>query len=496
MNTRSLVLIVDDLPVARNTIAALLAKEPYDLAFANDGYDGLEKAQALTPDVILLDVMMPGIDGYEVCRRLRRAPRLSEVPIVMLTALDDRDSRLAGIEAGADDFISKPFDRVELRARLRTILRLNRYRRLLAERAWNNWVVERADVGYAIVDAGDNVVYANPLARLYLAMPPAETDASPGSFWELISRQYRAEPQEAWDGWPDWEALKPDQPRYLVRPETSTSRPFWLRVSTLDQSLGVEARHLICLRDVTDEMSSYRERATFQAMMMHKVRSPLTVVRGSAELLSEACLSDPDKRETVEMLLQGVARLSAAVNDIWRYMKAAPLAAECRDVFPLADLASLLSRLAEGLGCTTINLALSDELRAGAVRLSKTAVEWVLWELLENAVKFHPQQTPVVDVAVNSANSDAITLRVQDDGVTLSPEQIANAWVPYYQGERYLTGNVAGMGLGLPLVASLVWEIGGQCRLSNREDGPGVVVELQLPLSNTPAAGDPGASSG
>ncbi len=231
-------------------------------------------------------------------------------------------------------------------------------------------------------------------------------------------------------------------------------------------------------------------------MMMHKVRSPLTVVRGSAELLSEACLSDPDKRETVEMLLQGVARLSAAVNDIWRYMKAAPLAAECRDVFPLADLASLLSRLAEGLGCTTINLALSDELRAGAVRLSKTAVEWVLWELLENAVKFHPQQTPVVDVAVNSANSDAITLRVQDDGVTLSPEQIANAWVPYYQGERYLTGNVAGMGLGLPLVASLVWEIGGQCRLSNREDGPGVVVELQLPLSNTPAAGDPGASSG
>ena len=490
MNTRSLVLIVDDLPVACETMAALLAKEPYDLAFANNGIEALEKAGRLTPDVILLDVMMPGIDGYEVCRRLRSDPRLSEVPIVMLTALDDRDSRLQGIEAGADDFISKPFDRVELRARLRTILRLNRYRRLLAERAGNDWVVERADVGYAVVDAGDCVVYANPLARLYLGLPPVETDATPCKFWELITRQYRAEPQEAWNGWPDWEALKPDQPRYLVRPETSTSRPFWLRVSTLDQSLGSEARHLICLRNVTDEMSSNRERATFQAMMMHKVRTPLTLVRGGAELLGEACLSDPDKRETVEMLLQGVERLCAAVNDIWRYMKAAPQAAERRGSFPLADLASLLSGLTEGLGLAAINLTLPHELRGGAVRLSKTAMEWVLWELLENAVKFHPQQAPVVDVLVISAHPDAITLRVQDDGLTLSPEQIANAWVPYYQGERYLTGNVAGMGLGLPLVASLVWEIGGQCRLANREDGPGVVVELQLPFSTTPVADD------
>ena len=371
MNRRSVVLIVDDLEVARDTMAGLLAKEPYDLAFANDGYDALEKAQALTPDVILLDVMMPGIDGYEVCRHLRNNPRLNEVPIVMLTALDDRDSRLEGIEAGADDFISKPFDRVELRARLRTILRLNRYRRLLAERTWNNWVVERADVGYAVVDAGDTVIYANPVARLYLGMPPAETDASPGRFRELISRQYRAEPQEAWNGWPDREALEPEQPRYLVRPETGTSRPFWLQVTTLDQSLGPEARHLVCLRNVTDEMNGYRERATFQAMMMHKVRTPLMLVRGGAELLGNASLSGPQRHESIRLLQQGVENLCAAVNDIWQYIEAAPMAVKGRGVFPLADLASLLSGLAEGLGLRAISLAQSDELSAGAVRLSK-----------------------------------------------------------------------------------------------------------------------------
>jgi DNA-binding response OmpR family regulator len=74
--------------------------------------------------------MMPGMDGYEVCRRLRADARLAEVPVIMVTALDDQASRLAGLEAGADDFITKPFNRAELRARVRTIARLNRYRRL------------------------------------------------------------------------------------------------------------------------------------------------------------------------------------------------------------------------------------------------------------------------------------------------------------------------------------------------------------------------------
>jgi diguanylate cyclase (GGDEF)-like protein len=80
---------------------------------------------------MLLDVMMPDMDGFEVCTRLRANPRLAELPVVMVTALDDRESRLRGLEVGADDFMSKPFDRAELRARIRTITRLNRYRRLV-----------------------------------------------------------------------------------------------------------------------------------------------------------------------------------------------------------------------------------------------------------------------------------------------------------------------------------------------------------------------------
>jgi diguanylate cyclase (GGDEF)-like protein len=131
MSEKSTILIVDDETVSRYTVEVLLAAEGYNLVFAENGEEALKKAAESIPDLMLLDVMMPGMDGFEVCQRLRTNPRLAELPIVMVTALDDRESRLRGIEVGADDFMSKPFDRAELRARVRTITRLNRYRRLI-----------------------------------------------------------------------------------------------------------------------------------------------------------------------------------------------------------------------------------------------------------------------------------------------------------------------------------------------------------------------------
>ncbi len=128
---KSTILIVDDEQVSRYTVEILLAAEGYNLVFAENGEEALQKAEELVPDLMLLDVMMPGMDGFEVCQRLRDNKRLAELPIVMVTALDDRDSRLRGIQVGADDFMSKPYDRAELRARVRTITRLNRYRRLI-----------------------------------------------------------------------------------------------------------------------------------------------------------------------------------------------------------------------------------------------------------------------------------------------------------------------------------------------------------------------------
>jgi signal transduction histidine kinase len=130
----STILIVDDDASARETLVAMLEGEKYQLELTRDGFEALKSLEQLEPDLILLDVMMPGMDGFEVCRRIRSLPKLAEVPIILLTALDDRGSLLRGLESGADDFLSKPVDRNELRARVRTITRLNRYHTLMEQR--------------------------------------------------------------------------------------------------------------------------------------------------------------------------------------------------------------------------------------------------------------------------------------------------------------------------------------------------------------------------
>ena len=123
---RPKVLVVDDHPSSRMTAVALLSVEGYEVIEADSGPAALEIVNTSNPDLILLDVMMPGMDGFEVCRHLKQDEQTRLTPIVFVTALDDRRSRLRGIEAGGDDFLTKPFDQLELSARVKSLIRQKR----------------------------------------------------------------------------------------------------------------------------------------------------------------------------------------------------------------------------------------------------------------------------------------------------------------------------------------------------------------------------------
>ncbi len=120
------VLVVDDHAASRMTAVALLAMEGYEVIEADSGSSAVELVTQKQPDLILLDVMMPGIDGFEVCQLLKQDESTRLIPIIFVTALNDRRSRIRGIEVGADDFLSKPFDRVELAARVKSLVRQKR----------------------------------------------------------------------------------------------------------------------------------------------------------------------------------------------------------------------------------------------------------------------------------------------------------------------------------------------------------------------------------
>jgi DNA-binding response OmpR family regulator len=132
--TTARILVVDDVPGNVRLLEAVLEPHDYEVVSATDGHAALELAESAEPDLVLLDVMMPQLDGLAVCRQLRKQPETAVLPVIMLTASEGSEKRTA-IEAGADDFITKPFDHGELLARVRSLLRIKRYHDTIKEQA-------------------------------------------------------------------------------------------------------------------------------------------------------------------------------------------------------------------------------------------------------------------------------------------------------------------------------------------------------------------------
>ena len=118
------ILVIDDIDANVRLLEAKLSADYYEVLTATDGVTGLALAASEQPDIILLDVMMPGLDGFQVCRRLKEDPATRHIPVVLVTALDGRSDRIAGLEAGADEFLTKPIDDIIMFARVRSLTRL------------------------------------------------------------------------------------------------------------------------------------------------------------------------------------------------------------------------------------------------------------------------------------------------------------------------------------------------------------------------------------
>ena len=391
-----------------------------------------------------------------------------------------KDGSVVWIEATAQNHLNTPGVGAIV-ANFRDITERIRAR---AERERLRWVTDNAEEGYAITVSADHLHYLNAQAKLYLNVPTGPLDVvASAPLMDLAKRAYHCEPEAAWEGWPDQTDEALNRTRYFVRPETSQARALWLEVRLLASPENWNGLRLIRIKDVTQAMTNKRDLWTFQSVASHKMRTPLSAVQTGLAMLeqSDPPLSPEDAISVLRSASAGAIRLRGVIEDVLDYIRL-PALAEAGGECSVQRLGELIEHVATDLKIERVVWVLDDTLSEMRFILSDLAMEWVLIELFENSNRFHPIHDPEIQVSVTRMGLDRLKVRVLDDGLHLTPEQLMKVWTPFFQGEKYFTGQQPGSGLGLAMVAALVWEAGGTCRLVNRADRTGVVVELVIPL--------------
>ena len=460
MNPTATVLIVDDTERSRQLLTSLLQPEGYRLIEAADGIEAIEQARAESPDVILLDVMMPGMDGFETCRLIRDIEGLREVPILFLTALDDRKSRLEGLRAGADDFITKPIDIAELRIRLRTITRINRFRGLYEERARFEQAINHAPDGLIVTDGEGNINLINTAAREILS-PDAPVH---GKFCDLLSPEAMHKLRS------QMESANPAG-RSTLLTELVYARRIPNQVEIAASRLPGNSI-IFSIRDVTERKSLEEQLVSMQRLevlgqlaggIVHDLNNILNAVMGTASLM-ELNAAEADQRylKTImtssrrgaEMLRQLLAFSRGSDTDI----KSVLIADIAREV---ADIASETFPANIEINFEVQHLASLTQLPANASQLHQ-----IFMNLCVNARDAMPDggnltfridrktiepAEPNADPTQNHSG-EYLTVAVSDTGSGIPPAVRTRLFEPFFTTKP----EGRGTGLGLPTVARLV----------------------------------------
>ncbi|MFO0879048.1 MAG: response regulator [Gemmataceae bacterium] len=485
-------LVVDDEPIGRAAFQSLLAGQGYRLEYANDGPSALQKAADLLPDLIILDVMMPGMDGFEVTRRVRALPALAEVPILLVTALDDPASRLAGLEAGADDFITKPVDRIEMRARVRAITRLNRFRRLLDERSNYQRLFEDAPCGLLVLEEQTAIVQANAIGRQLLGRWRGNQ-----SLTQLAQLLPASEAERLAQLLAEAEANPRSRPQAEFHFQSNAKEPVWIHVVVSLFPSASRPAFQVALTDRTPERLLEEELRQAQKIetigqlaggIAHDLNNVLTVINGFTALALGRLAPGDSCREHLQQVVQAGQRAANLTRQLLLFSKKQILAPVDLDLNALIrDLEKMIRRLIGE------NIAVRTRLASdvGAIRADPVQIEQILFNLATNArdamsgggtLTFETSPWPG-----NPGEEACVRLTVEDTGCGISPEVQARMFEPFF------TTKEAGKGTGLGLAT--VQRILQQCRARLKvtsQVGVGTRFQIDFPQvgasPNTPMA--------
>lgn len=464
METPRTILIAEDDIISQQILKTFLAAEGYSLEFVDDGNHVVEVARRSKPELILLDVMLPGVDGFTLCQHLRSDSELGDVPIIMLTSLDDDDSRIKAIELGADEFLTKPVNEAELKARVRTITQLYRFRRLLAQRSKFEKLIELAPDGIVIVDEAGRIRVANRAFRSMLGWRD-DQGLIDHSVFSLVARGKR-------DAFAKEIAplTRPDAEPVSLETvfEPPGGEPFSAEITAgyfeWDTAPSVE----ILVRDVTE-----KKRLQSQFLRMQRLQSVGTLAGGIAHdlknsltpiLLASHMARSVFKEGPGLKYLDTIERAATRSTDIIKQILAFARGAEgekrlLQPQYIVRELDKILSQTFPQNIPVTIELPEEDWMVSG----DATQLHQVLMNLCVNARDAMPgggtlsikMENMTLDASMSSRlHADAhageyVCMRVSDTGTGIAPEVMEKLFEPF------VTTKEIGKGTGLGLSSSL-----------------------------------------
>lgn len=511
-NAEVTVLLVDDNPQNLKVLYETLKDKGYRLLIANEGEKALDLAHRHHPEVILLDIMMPEMDGYEVCERLKADPNTADSAVVFLSALDDLQAKVKGFALGGADYISKPFQSQEVIARVKTHAQVIRLERELQARnrelqGDQTRILNAISEGIYGLDEDGIIEFANPAAALIMGCP-AE-DLTGKSFFTLhfstaadaednlpvmaTCRQGVAEHQR------DIRMLKADgtgfSAEYRAAPKLDDEELHGAVVVFRDITVELENEQALedaraMVQEQRDQLAHTSRLSTMGEMaagFAHEVNQPLTAITNYARVAKRVMAKaqpDPELlQETLDKIVAQSHRASEIIRRIRRFMKKP---ATGKEVLSLPDLLEDTRQFAEvDMRNNEGGIDVWVEEQLPDVLADPIQVQQVALNLIRNALEAtrSADSSVPVEVSASRCGSQCVRVEVRDYGVGVAEEAEDKLFHPFH------TTKDDGMGIGLATCRSLIQAQGGEIGYQRPEEGAGACFWFTLPV--TGADGEP-----
>ena len=511
------ILIVDDDRHNRQLLEVMLTPEGFLIQTAASGEEALAIVAQQAPDLVLLDIMMPGMDGHQVAASLKANVATKNIPIIMVTALNGRDDRLRGLRAGAEEFLTQPVDRVELCVRVRNLLRLkaygeyfDKYSRMLeskvalatadlAERtrqaallAEQAALLDLAKDAIVVRDMSGNIVFwSRGAAVLYgwssdealgrntdelLQTQPAENSA------DLEATLLR---DGQWEG----ETIhhKRGGARVIVASRVALQRDgdgTPVRILTVDNDITGRRQEEDALEQFRQDQLRFKDE--FLSHVSHELRSPLTAIKQFTTILLGGLAGElnEEQRQYQQIVLKNIRQLQSMIDDLLEVtrLETGKLTIEPESV-SIADVLTDTVNTFKGTASAK-SLWLSHDVspELPSAYADQTRVRQVLNVLLDNAIKFTPDGGAVT-IKAHLLDHDPrfVLIQVSDTGCGIDTEIRERIFERLYQVPAAIESSRNGLGLGLYICKELVTRQGGQIWV-DRQQKQGSTFSFTLPV--------------